>query len=230
MPLTILVTGANRGLGLEFCRQYLAEGERVIACCRNPDAAHELQSLALNHPDTLSLMALDISVEDQHHALRQRLQQTPINILINNAGMYGSKGSSLEQIELDEWTRVLQVNAIFPMLLTRNLFFILSPNAKVVFITSKMASMGDNQSGGSYVYRSSKAALNAAARSLAIDGREKGIKVALLHPGWVQTEMGGPNALISPEQSISGMRSVISQLDDDDSGDFINYDGQPIPW
>lgn len=230
MSLNILITGANRGIGLEFCRQYLAQGNNVIACCRTPEQANELKLLAAQYPNTLSLVQLDITQEDQHHELRQQLGELKLDILINNAGAYGSKGLDLSQIEADEWSQIISINAIYPMLLTRNLMFNLNAPAKVVFITSKMGSMADNQSGGSYIYRSSKAALNAAAHSLAHDGKSRELLVAILHPGWVQTDMGGPNALISAQQSVTGMRSVIAQLDADDSGEFISYDGQPIPW
>ncbi len=230
MPLTILITGANRGLGLEFCRQYLAAGEQVIAGARHPEQAEQLQELAEQYPQNLSIVMLDITQEQQHHALRQQLGEQKLDIVINNAGIYGPKGQPLEQIEADEWNRVFQVNAIAPILFTRNISFHLKQPAKVVFISSKMGSMGDNTSGGSYIYRSSKAALNAAARSYALDAQPHGVQVAILHPGWVQTAMGGPAALISPETSVAGLRQVISQLDADDSGEFIAYDGQPIPW
>ncbi|MCM2679105.1 SDR family oxidoreductase [Echinimonas agarilytica] len=230
MSQTVVITGANRGLGLEFCRYYLNRGDNVIACCRHPSSASELDELKLDFTKHISIHALDITKEAQHRGFIAALGRTKIDILINNAGIYGSKGLAIEQIGADEWSHVLQVNAISPMLFTRNLKNNLNKNAKIVFVTSKMGSIGDNSSGGSYMYRSSKAALNAAAHSLAVDWAELSFNVAILHPGWVKTDMGGPNALITAVQSVTGMCSVIEGLDSDDSGQFINYDSQPIPW
>ena len=230
MSLTVLITGANRGLGLEFCKQYLNENCSVIACCREPRIASELNKLQQEHPQKLSVEKLDISDLQQHQDLLNRLSGTHINILINNAGVYGPKSLSLDELDAEEWQKVLLVNTIAPVLLTRNLQALFSPESKVAFVSSKMGSIGDNSSGGSYMYRTSKAALNAAVRSLAHDWADLPVYIALLHPGWVKTDMGGPNALITPEESIKGMKAVIDGIDQDDSGDFINYDGTPIPW
>lgn len=229
MTQTVLITGANRGIGLEFCKHYLANNWQVIACCRQPSDASELNQLA-QASSLLRIEQLDIANSEQVLSLSQRLADNSIDVLINNAGIYGPKGASLEQVELDDWLQVLHIDTVAPLLLTRALKPCLANKAKVAFVSSKMGSITDNQSGGSYMYRSAKAALNAAVKSLAHDWSCDDITIALLHPGWVKTAMGGPNALITTAQSVTGMTQVISQLSLDDTGQFINYDGARIPW
>lgn len=158
-----------------------------------------------------------------------------LQVLINNAGIHGDRshnfGATTEQ-NIDKWHQTFTINTIAPMLITeallKNLQF--SAGAKVAFITSKMGSIGDNGSGGSYVYRSSKAALNSVVKSLSHDLKADHISVAAIHPGWVQTRMGGPNGLIDVDTSVTGISQVIEQLNPDNSGQFINYDGKAIPW
>ncbi|MBD1389727.1 SDR family oxidoreductase [Neiella sp. HB171785] len=229
MTQNVLITGANRGIGLEFCQQYLAAGARVFACCRTPQQATELNALA-NDYRQLTVLPLDIASHQQAADIVTQLNGVTLDVLINNAGIYGAKGASLEAIDAEEWLHVLHIDAIAPVLLTRTLQPLLGNGSKVAFVSSKMGSIADNQSGGSYMYRSAKAALNAAVKSLAIDWHEHGIRIALLHPGWVKTDMGGPNALISTDQSVAGMKNVIDSLSANDNGQFINYDGAPIPW
>lgn len=229
MTQTVLITGANRGIGLEFCKHYLANNWQVIACCRKPNDASELNQLALGNSQ-LQVEQLDIASSEQIVSLGQRLADKSVDVLINNAGIYGPKGATLEQLELDDWLHVLHIDTVAPLLLTRALKPCLANQAKLAFVTSKMGSIADNQSGGSYMYRSAKAALNAAVKSLAHDWSGDNLAVVLLHPGWVKTDMGGPNALISTTQSVAGMSQVISQLSLDDTGQFINYDGARIPW
>ncbi|GGA78934.1 oxidoreductase [Neiella marina] len=229
MSQNVLITGANRGIGLEFCQQYLASGARVFACCRTPQQASELNALAADNPQ-LTVMQLDIASQQQAAAIIDLLKGETLDVVINNAGIYGTKGASLETIDAEEWLHVLHIDTVAPVLLTRNLSPLLKQGSKIAFVSSKMGSIADNQSGGSYMYRSAKAALNAAVKSLAVDWSEQDITIALLHPGWVKTDMGGPNALISAQQSVAGMKNVIDQLSSDDSGHFINYDGAPIPW
>lgn len=228
---TVLVTGANRGLGFEFTKQYLEQGCRVIATVRDTGKAEALAPLTQRFGDKLAIRMLDVSDASSRQQLAASLDNQPIHVLINNAGVSGGWG---ELGKLDEalWLKVLQINAIAPIKLTELLRANLAAaeDATVVFLSSKMGSMADNTSGGSYVYRSSKAALNAAAKSLAIDLGREHIKVAILHPGWVRTDMGGPNGLIDAPVSVSGMRRVISGLARDQCGAFIAYDGTMIPW
>lgn len=226
---TVLITGANRGIGLEFVRQYARSGHKVIACCRNPEKATELNNLA-NQLD-ISVHQLDITNKGQLQNLKSQLKDQPVDILINNAGIYGNRGQ-FGNTDPDEWLKVFHVNSIAPYLVTEALVELVaaSNEKKIVAITSKMGSISDNGSGNSYIYRSSKTALNMVCKSLSVDLQDKGIKVAAIHPGWVQTDMGGPNALISTETSVAGIIKVIAGLTDEKSGGFFNYDGSEIGW
>ena len=229
MSKTIVITGANRGLGLEFCKQYLAEGHKVYACCRSPESAGELLKLKQKAGDRLETIPLDVINAAQLTNLKHTLQSERVDLLINNAGVYGERLSFGEVTE-QEWMKVLQINTVAPLLVVQELVDLIATDGKILLMTSKMGSIEDNTSGGSYIYRSSKAALNAVGKSLANDLSGRGISVAICHPGWVQTDMGGPNGLINTETSISGLRRVMEQLGLDSSGQFFNYDGSVLPW
>jgi len=228
---TILITGTNRGIGLEFTRQCLARGDRVIATCRNIEAADSLKQLGSNH-DELEVRQLDVASLESMQEFVQQLADTPIDIFINNAGVYGPPNVKFGEVDAQIWASVLQVNSIAPMMLSQ----LLMPNLrqgtdkKMLYLTSKMGSIGDNSGGGSYIYRSSKAALNSVVKSLAIDLAVEGFSIAVLHPGWVLTDMGGPNALIDTKTSVTGMLKIIDDLDSHSSGSFFNYDGSIIAW
>jgi len=228
---TILITGANRGIGLEFTRQYLKDGQRVIATARHPDQSDGLQALQQQYPDAMSLYALDVADAASRKALSDAIGDRLIHVLINNAGYYGNS-NPLGKLDEVEWSKVFQINCIAPVkmveLLRSNLMS--AGSATIAMLSSKMGSMSDNTSGGSYLYRSSKAALNAATKSLSVDLASEQIKVVALHPGWVLTDMGGPNALIDTSTSVSGMRKIIDGLKAQQSGDFIAYDGTLVPW
>lgn len=221
MP-TLVLTGANRGLGLEFARQYAADGWNVVATCRDPDGADELRALGEN----VRIERLDVTDWPAVEAFGGRLESESLDLLICNAGV-GDWGEP----EPDRWLHGFAVNCIAPTLLARALVDrVESASGKIVALTSKMGSIADNGSGGSIAYRSSKAALNAAWRSLAIDWKDRDVALAMLHPGWVQTDMGGPRALITAEQSVSGLRDVIDGLTRESSGAFLDYQGKTIPW
>ena len=220
MP-TLLITGANRGLGLEFVRQYAADGWKVIATVRNPDRADDLRRV----PGDIRIEPLDVADVDQIRAFAGRIDE-PIDHLICNAGVMGK----YNEVDPDSWAYTLRVNVIAPTMLALALVDRIAPGGKVVAITSKMGSIADNESGGGIIYRSSKAALNAAWRSLAIDWRDRDLAVAMLHPGWVQTDMGGAQAPTPPEESIAGLRRVIAGLTREQSGSFLDYQGNEIPW
>lgn len=228
---TVLITGTNRGIGLEFTAQYLARGDRVIATCRDVDAATDLKALGDAH-ESLQILPLDVASVDSMQAFLSQLGDTPIDIFINNAGVYGPKSAEFGDIDPEVWAWVLKVNSVSPLILTQ----LLQPNLargkdkKLLYLSSKMGSIDDNSGGGSYIYRSSKSALNSVVKSLAIDLAPQGFRAAVLHPGWVQTDMGGPNALIDTKTSVSGMLEVIDGLDQASSGGFFNYDGSPIAW
>lgn len=217
MP-TVLITGANRGIGLEFARQYAADGWSVIATARRPDEAAELHQLGA---EILPLDAADPAAID---ALAARLQARSLDVLIANAGVL-PRG-----LDADEWAHAFATNCIGPTLLARALKPSMAAGGRMIAITSKMGSIADNGSGGAIAYRSSKAALNAAWRSLSIDWRGDDLALAMLHPGWVQTDMGGPGAAIDPVTSVTGMRKTIDALTPGRTGSFLNYDGQELPW
>lgn len=228
---TVLITGTNRGIGLEFVRQFLARGEKVLAACRNPDAAEELGGFREEN-ENLQLFELDVSSQESMDKFAAQLRGQAIDIFINNAGVYGPRDSGFGNVDTRQWSEVMQVNAMAPLILTQLLINNLrqSDTKKLAYITSKMGSIDDNTGGGSYVYRSSKAALNAVVKSIAVDLGRNGFSVAVLHPGWVRTDMGGPSGLIDTQTSVSGMMRVIDEMSEQNSGSFFDYDGSLIPW
>ena len=221
MP-TVMITGASRGIGHEFAGQYAAAGWRVLATCRDPAKYHGAGEV---HP-------LDVTRADSVAVLSEKLAGEAIDLLINNAGIYGPRNEELGAIEFDAWEQVLRTNLLGPLRVARAFVgqVARSPEKKMVFISSKVGSIADNDSGGKYIYRSSKAALNMAVKSLSIDLWDRGITCILLHPGWVRTAMGGPAGTIDAETSVSGMRETIERAYSSDSGGFFNYDGRKLPW
>ena len=215
-----LITGANRGIGLEFCRQLKARGDDVIAVCRK--SSKELDSLGVRVE-----AGIDVADASAVAELRRRLDGVKIDLLINNAGIL--KAGSFDNPDFDGIERQLQVNAIAPLRVTQTLAPLLKEGAKVVIITSRMGSMGDNGSGGYYGYRMSKAAVNAAGVSLAHDLRGRNIAVALLHPGMVNTEMTHHG--IPPEESVRGLLQRIDALTLETTGRFTHaVTGEALPW
>ena len=223
---TVFITGTNRGIGLEFVRQYAAEGWRVHATCRNPAKATELKAVK----GDVTIHGLDVADDAAVAALAAELNGEAIDILINNAGILDS--SSFGRTDSDTWLRAFRINSIAPLHLLERFTPHLERGSmkRAAALTSKMGSIADNTSGGSYIYRSSKAALNAAMKSAAIDLRPRGIIVAVFHPGWVQTDMGGAGAQIDTRTSVSGLKARIAALKLGDSGRFFNYDGDELPW
>lgn len=223
MPV-VLITGANRGLGLEFAKQYADRAWTVFATARDVGAAKDLSAIP-----GVEAFPLDVSDSGEIDTLVEALAGRPIDLLVNNAGVYGPKDGSVTR---EDWRMVLETNCIAPFFLTRALL----PNIEsskgrtVAILTSKMGSMADNTSGGSYIYRSSKAAVNAVFKSFAHDLRSKRIKVVLLHPGWARTDMGGANAPITTETSVRGLGKVIDDLTCEASGRFYAFDGSVVPW
>lgn len=196
---TVLVTGANRGLGLEFCRQYAAEGWDVLACCRHPEKAGQLTVLA-----NVRVLELDVGDFADIDRLAKELKDTAIDVLINNAGVYGdSSGHGFGQLDYAAWTRTLQINTQAPVKMAEAFLPHLQrgKHKRLVSVSSQMGSIADNGSG-----------------------------VLILHPGWVKTDMGGPNALIDAETSVTGMRRVIAESTSQQSGCFVKYDGSSLPW
>lgn len=230
MP-SVLITGSNRGLGLEFVRQYAADGWRVHAACRSPEEAHDLQSAA-SASSQVTVYALDVANEEQIGALADHLGAEPIDLLLNNAGVLASAGNTFGQVDKSAWLEALEINTIAPLLMSQAFL----PHLKrgelgvIANVSSRLGSLEDNARGGLYAYRSSKAAVNQVTRALSFDLKSAGVSVVSLHPGWAQTDMGGPQAQVAVDVSVRGMRRVIAGLRPEHSGQFLNYDGSPIPW
>jgi NAD(P)-dependent dehydrogenase (short-subunit alcohol dehydrogenase family) len=224
---TVLITGASRGLGLEFARQYAADGWRVIACCRSPKDAPELKKLG----HKVEVHALDVTSQDSIQHLAKALAGTPIDVLLNNAGLHGDR-MPFGATDVDLWKKILETNVIAPIQITAALLENVAASAqrKVVNISSKVGSVGDGPSGGSYAYRTSKTALNMAMVNAAYELKGRGITILLIHPGWVQTDMGGPSAPVALEQSITGVRRIIDKATQAETGHFYDYTGKQLPW
>lgn len=230
MPKTILITGANRGLGLEFTKQYLDSGYNVFATSRNLNTADDLQNLT-NKYSNLTIYQLDVTNLDSIKSLKAQISNQPIDILLNNAGIYGLRDQDIDTVDLENLKSTMLTNAFAPVMLTQALLTnVKSSEMKTIAnITSKMGSIGDNTSGGSYAYRASKAALNAIMQSMKIDLKKDGVNVLLIHPGWVKTDMGGQSADLTPRQSVSAIIKLIANAGDLD-GSFYRYNGDKIPW
>jgi NAD(P)-dependent dehydrogenase (short-subunit alcohol dehydrogenase family) len=231
MP-TVLITGANRGLGLEFARQYSADGWRVIATCRAPDSAADLKRLASASGGGTRVLPMDVTDAESISSAAAAVGGEAIDLLLNNAGVGGPPKQRLGGLDYAAWSRVLDVNALGPVRVIEAFVenIARSDRRLIVTVTSGMGSLEDNTSGGSYAYRTSKTAVNMAMRSLAIDLAPRGIVCVVVNPGWVRTDLGGPRGKMSPSESIEAVRSVIAALGPDDSGKFLNYDGKPYPW
>ncbi len=230
---TALITGTNRGIGLEFVKQYAQNGWQVIACCRQPSKAEKLTQLQLQFPDLIRIFPLDVTDFKQITQLATHLANESIDLLLNNAGIYPSSDKNgFGGIDYAEWEQTFKINTMAPLKMAESFVQHVKKSKlkTIATITSKMGSIADNQSGGSYLYRSSKTATNMAMKCLALDLKPLEITTVLLHPGWVQTDMGGKNALISTVESVTGMRQVISQLKLAETGKFIAFDGESIPW
>ncbi len=223
----VLITGANRGLGLEFSRQYAGDGATVIACCRNPTKADALKAVGGN----ITLHELDVSDSASVERLATTLKDRPIDIVIANAGTYGPEKQSATESDYEGFIRTFRINTVGPLMVAQALRpnLLRGHDKKLVVLTSKMGSISDS-SGGALAYRASKAALNMIMHGVAKDWSQDGIAVGILHPGWVQTDMGGAGAPLKPEQSIKGLRARIAELNLRTSGRFLDYQGKEIGW
>ena len=232
MP-SILITGSNRGIGLELAWQYARAQWRVFATCRHPAEAHALHDLVASHPQ-VSIHRLDVTIAEDVRAITWELENAPVDILFNSAGVYLENDYLSPEpggIRYDHWLRTFEVNTLGPVRMTAALVDNVARSNKrfVAVMTSHMGSIADIDSEGSYYYRSSKAALNAAMRGLAVALRPRGVGVLLLHPGGVRTRMG-PDDGIALQDSVQGLRKVIDDFSMSDSGAFIRYDGTTVPW
>ena len=230
--MNVLITGASRGIGLEMVKYGIEQNWRVFACCRHPQQAESLLSLAKLASGRVSVHVADMYELATIQALSYELRNEAIDILINNAGIYGSDKNKFGHVDVQSWINTFQVNSIAPLKVTEALIeqVRMGEQKIIACMSSKMGSMADNGSGGSYIYRSSKAALNAVVKSIAVDFRSEGIKCVALHPGWVKTDMGGPNAEITTRECVTRLFEIMLSLTPQDSGRFIDIDGTDIPW
>jgi NAD(P)-dependent dehydrogenase (short-subunit alcohol dehydrogenase family) len=232
MP-NVLVTGSNRGLGIEWVRQYAEEGWRVFATCRHPAEANELIKLAAKH-ETLTIHRMDVTRQDEISALARELLNDSIDVLINNAGVYLEKydGTNLDKFRFDDWELTLRVNTLGCLRVTSALKEMVARSERrlVVAISSHMGSITEIKNADGYYYRSSKAALNAAMKGLSLELKPLGMGVLILHPGWNNTRMGGPDAPFRTSDTVSGMRQVIEGFSLKNTGQFLRFDGVEIPW
>lgn len=233
-----LVSGANRGLGLEYVRQLLARGDQVIATAREPDTASELLALKNKFSDTLEIQALDVGEADSVAALAKNLQGKKIDILLNNAGLYGgcwdTEGhrQTIDGMDYELWEYIHKINVMGPFRLTMALFenLQLSERRVVINMSSDLGSITNNELGHSHAYRTSKAALNMVTKGLSIDLAEAGITIISMAPGWVKTDLGGAAAHWEPSDSIKNQLQVIGGITAKDSGRFINLMGESVSW
>lgn len=228
MP-TILITGAGRGIGRELARRYAADGWTVLAAARDPAAVAGLSG-------PVEPIALDVTSDASCAAAAERLSGRPVDVLLNNAGVYRAPGETgapgLAETDTDWFRHVLDVNGVGPFRVTRAFLPNLRLGARrtVATISSRMGSIAAATSGRSYAYRASKAAVNMVNHCLALELKPEGFTCIVLHPGWVRTEMGGPGADVDPADSAAGIARVIAGVTPDDTGRFFNHDGSPLPW
>ena len=234
---TWLITGANRGIGLEFARQLAESGEQVIGTARDPQRADALQALAARHAG-LTIEALDLDDRASITDLGMRLAGTPIDILFNNAGLYGgswdngSQRQSHDSMDYDLWAEIMRVNVMAPFqwaqVLRANLA--LGQRKLIINMSSDLGSIANNSQGQSYAYRSSKAALNMVTKGLSVELADQGITVVSLAPGWTQTDLGGTSAEWPVAESVANQRKVIAALGPEDTGRFVDLLGRSVPW
>ncbi|WFU62622.1 SDR family oxidoreductase [Bradyrhizobium brasilense] len=236
----VLITGANRGIGLALARQYAADSAEVIACCRNPSTARALRELVASTGGKVRTLPLDVADDASIASLKRAIGDLPLDVLINNAGINGTpKAQSAERIDVEGWMTTMRINALAPILIAQALRdnLLRGSDKKLVAISSDYASTGTNygSSRDRYAYRASKAALNNGMRGLARDWADDGILVGILYPGWVRTDMGGERAAASPN-SISAEHSAlcltrrIAELTPATSGAFLDYNGETLDW
>ena len=231
----VAITGTSRGIGLGLTKAFLEKGYAVAAVARNPEKAIELKSLQEKEPERLFCVSFDITDEKAITRACGDIEKKwdHVDILINNAGVSGGKNQgSINDVNIEKAREVFDVNVLGPLRVTRRFLPLVEKGQekKIVHISSLMGSIDDNKSGGFYSYRISKTALNMMNKSLAHELREKGICSVVLHPGWVKTDMGGPEAPTAVEESVRGLLRVILGLKAEDTGSFFDYQGKRIPW
>ena len=227
-----VITGSNRGIGLELVRAYLERKDwHIHACCRDPQKADALRDLVTANLGRITLHRLDVTDPVPMNETVDRLKNQPIDLLINNAGIMGQGSQSLDDMDYEAWAEVFAVNSMAPMRVVQSFLPSLraAQNAKIVTISSQLGALS-YRSDGRYAYRSSKAAVNMVMKMMAEELEPEGIACILFHPGWVQTDMGGAAADITPRESAQHMASVIDQITLSETGAFLNWDGKPHDW
>lgn len=227
----VLITGANRGIGLEHVRYFASQGVNVFATVRNPQDAHELKVFQSTLPGTIKIYAYDAISNQSNIILKDLIGNVPIDLLLANAGDFGTD-TVLANMNTDDFFTQVQVNALGPIKLAETFVDnIALSNAKIIaFQSSIMGSTSLNEGGGFYSYRASKAMLNMFVKNLSIDLKHRNITVIALHPGWVKTRMGGPDAALRVEDSVAGQQRIFETVNLENTGTFINYDGQQLAW
>jgi NAD(P)-dependent dehydrogenase (short-subunit alcohol dehydrogenase family) len=237
--MRVLVTGASRGLGLEFARQYAARGDDVIAACRDPAGAAALAEAAAAHPGKIRIERLDMGDFAAIDAFGARLASESVDVLINNAGLYGPKNfvesmpqQTLAGMDYANWEAVLRINLLAPFRMTAALLPAVARSERrlVLMMSSDLGSIANNGMGGSHAYRSSKAGLNMLTKGLALELQSRGVSVVAMAPGWTRTDLGGPQAMYAPEDSVARQIKTIDGLTPADTGRFVNLDGAGVPW
>jgi len=226
---TVAITGAGRGIGLELVRQHVAAGDRVMALVRNPDGAADLASLAAGSGGKLTMHQMDVADDVSVKAAAAETADQAIDLLYNVAGVSGSDPAELEQSDWNEWDDVFRIMVQGPLRVLQAFLPRMESGAKVINFSSQLAA-STWPYGGYYAYAAAKAALNRLMRSVATDLKERGVIVGLVHPGWVQTEMGGPGADITPAESAAGIRKVAADWTLERSGDFLKWNGETHAW
>lgn len=236
MP-TILITGANRGLGLELAKQYAGAGWRVLGCCRAPAEAKALNRLAEESKNRVTVHRMEVTNPAEIAATAKTLKAEPIDVLFNNAGVLGApieqtRPMSFGSLDYAMWEEVLRVNTLAPVRVAEAFVDRVAASERklMVFMSTYMASIAELSDGGYYQYRSSKAALNLVVKALSLDLKPKGIRTLAVHPGWVSTDMGGAAAPVKAPDSVNGLRQVIERYGKDETGKFYNYDGKQFAW
>jgi NAD(P)-dependent dehydrogenase (short-subunit alcohol dehydrogenase family) len=228
----IMITGASRGIGLEFVRQYDADGWRIFACCRTPGQTSELNGIAAGSDGRVTVHQLDVDDTSSVTALKTELGGQPFDVLLNNAGIMGQRNAARGGIDYGAWQVAMNTNVFGPMRVAEAFADNVATSAqkKLITISSRMGSISETTATNSIVYRSSKAAVNMVMKILANDLGPQGVIATCFHPGWVRTDMGGSSADLSAEESAGGIRQVIAGLQAADNGGFRNYDGEIIQW
>jgi NAD(P)-dependent dehydrogenase (short-subunit alcohol dehydrogenase family) len=229
---TAVITGASRGIGLEHTRCYAERGVRVFATVRSLADAVDLHTIAAGSNGAVKVVEYDAALPDGHRSLKDAVGDTPVDLLLANAGIMGDRAQMFGSIDTEEMLELYRVNSVAPLRLAQALAGNVASSTRklIAFQSSQMGSIGDNKSGGYYAYRASKAALNMIAKGVANDLKSRGIIAVTLHPGWVKTRMGGSSAPLSVAQSVTGQQRLFDKLTLADTGRFFNFDGKELPW